>query len=111
MLTESGKIVLVELLARERMLYWPYRAADWNASGSVPAREEAKREFLALGLRHRSPGTPTERKEAERVLGQLENLNLLTHNGRIRKTHIRLTGRGRELASALAGVPTLLVAT
>jgi len=103
---DQGRLI-VGLLARERALFRPFRAADW-ASGSTGARYELQQEFRQHGLRWSEGGDPAARQAAGRRLTAAVDGGLVEVHGRPgRRTHVRLSDQGRRLAEALADVPTL----
>ena len=103
---DAGKM-LVTLLARERALFRPFRKVDWG-SGSTAARAELQAEFREKGIRWSMGGTAGERKAAERWLGEIVAAGLVeAAKSKGRKTHLRLTARGRQAAEVLTDHPGL----
>jgi len=108
--SETGEVekLLVSLLAHERALFRPFRGYDWSTPGTTAARTEMQAEFREKGLRWPQVGTAAQRMAAGRRLGEIVASGLIEATGpKGRRTHLRLTDRGRQVAEKLSGVPNL----
>jgi hypothetical protein len=96
---------LVHLLASERALWHPLRSEDWTTATAPTVIYEHRREFRDKGVRWTAGGADAERKTSERFLSGLVEQGLIEAFGQPRRSHCRLTHRGRWLATALARMP------
>ncbi len=105
-MADETESLLVRLLARERALFAPFRERHWQTQGVTAGISELQTEYRAKGLRTPQVGTAAERMAAGNRLGDIEKAGLITTAGHLgRRTHSRLSERGRSVAQLLGNAP------
>jgi len=104
--------ILVEVLALTDALWLPPRVHGPPATCLPPAAwtatAERRSRFFDAGVPYVARGTVSQRKDAERRLGALEAWGLLTvHSVTGRRTGVRLTRHGDDIARWLTASPML----